>query len=250
MKISQDLTIKRLTVYIFSAIAIVMFVSGCEKTPQYPSALEAGPTPAPRSNLMPGDEIEVKFFYTPQLNEEQMIRPDGSISLQLVGEVTAQGKTPAELREELTSLYAPHVQEKLDVAVIVRSFRNQRVYVGGQVKKPGVIEMPGSLTALDAILEAGGFNMEKAEPKNVIVIRHQGGKRYGYSLDLMPILEGGETQPFLLTAQDIIYVPRTEIAKAGQWVDQHINDLIPKTGFIFTRTTGGNTISFDTSDKY
>lgn len=250
MKYYRNLMVGKLCTMFLVVALIVLLLSGCGSK-RYPNAFESAPQPsAPRSALLPGDEIEVKFFYTPQLNEEQRVRPDGKIALQLVGEVEAEGLAPAELREELMRLYAPHVQEKLDVAVIVRSFRNQRVFVGGQVMTPGIVEMPGRLTVLDAVMEAGGFDMREAEPKNVIVIRHKDGQRYGYSVNLNPILEGGETEPFLLAAQDIVYVPRTEIAKAGQWVDQHINSLIPKTGFIFSRATGGNTITLDTSTRY
>jgi hypothetical protein len=87
-------------------------------------------------------------------------------------------------------------------------------------------------------MQAGGFDMREAEVRNVVVIRHRDGQRYGYSVNLKPALEGGETHPFFLEPQDIVYVPRTKIAKVGQWVDQHINKIIPKTGFIITRTVG------------
>jgi hypothetical protein len=67
---------------------------------------------------------------------------------------------------------------------------------------------------------------------------------------LKSALTGGETQPFFLEAQDIVYVPRTEIAKVGQWVDQHINALVPRTGFIYMRAVGDSTIGINTSSRY
>jgi hypothetical protein len=99
-------------------------------------------------------------------------------------------------------------------------------------------------------MEAGGFDMRQAEVRNVIVIRHKDGKRYGYSLNLKHVMEGNPEHPFLLEAQDIVYVPRTKIAKAGQWIDQHISSLIPKTGFYFSNTKGNSTIGIDTSSRY
>jgi polysaccharide export outer membrane protein len=138
------------------------------------------------------------------------------------------------------------MKEDLEVAVIVRSFQNRRVFVGGQVMSPGVVEIPGKLTVLEAVMQAGGFDMREAEIRNIIVIRHKKDKRYGYSLNLKPMMTGGEIQPFFLEPQDIVYVPRTEIAKAGQWVDQHINRLIPQTGFFFTRVSGNTTIGYRT----
>jgi protein involved in polysaccharide export with SLBB domain len=196
----------------------------------------------------PGDTIEVKFFYTPELNETQVVRPDGKISLQIIGEVTAAGKTPIELRGLLKRLYAPHLKQP-EISVIARTFNNQKVYVGGQVMLPGVVEITGPLTALEAIMQAGGIDFREAEAKNVVVIRHKDGIRYGCLLNLEPSLEGKETQPFYLEAKDIVYVPRTEIAKVNQWIDQHINRIIPQTGFVVDIRNGNTTVGLDTSAR-
>jgi protein involved in polysaccharide export with SLBB domain len=196
--------------------------------------------------LAPGDVVEVKFFYTPQLDELQTVRPDGRIALQLVGEIDVRGKTPSELRGELLKLYEPYLTRP-EITVLIRSFHNRRVFVGGQVNTPGIVEMPGRLTVLEAIMGAGGFDMEQAEVRNVVVIRHKNALRYGYSLDLKPVLAGNEANQFLLEPRDIVYVPRTTIAKVGQWIDQHINKLIPKSGFYYGRTLGRSTIGIDTS---
>jgi polysaccharide export outer membrane protein len=115
---------------------------------------------------------------------------------------------------------------------------------------PGIVEMPAKITVLEAIMQAGGFNMQEAEIQNIVVIRHRENQRYGYSLDLKPIMNGGQTKPFYLQAQDIVYVPRTEIAKVGQWVDQHINRVVPQTGFLFSKRMGDTTIGIDTSSRY
>jgi protein involved in polysaccharide export with SLBB domain len=211
---------------------------GCQFEPTYPTAPETNVVSPPRVALEPGDVVEIKFYYTPQLNVTQTVRPDGKIMLLLVGEIEVQGKTPAELRSELVKRCTPLLEKDPEVAVIVRSFFNRCVFVGGQVMTPGVVEMPGKIHVLKAIMQAGGFDMREAEVRNVVVIRHRDGQRYGYSVNLKPALEGGETHPFFLEPQDIVYVPRTKIAKVGQWVDQHINKIIPKTGFIFTRTSG------------
>jgi protein involved in polysaccharide export with SLBB domain len=194
-----------------------------------------------RLALAPGDVLEVKFFYTPELNELQTVRPDGKIALQLIGEVEVEGKSPTELRSELTELYSRHLKTP-EIAVMVRSFYTRRVYVGGQVMAPGIVEMPGTMTLLEAIMQAGGFNVREAEVRNVVVIRHINGQRYGQSINLKPALSGDEVPPFYLAPKDIVYVPRTAIAKVDQWVDQHINKIIPDTGFNFRRTMGKTTI--------
>jgi protein involved in polysaccharide export with SLBB domain len=105
--------------------------------------------------------------------------------------------------------------------------------------------MPGRLTALEAILQAGGFNADTAEMSNVLIIRHLNGKRYGCALDLISALEGEEHQPFLLEPYDIVYVPQTTIAKINKWIDQHINRIIP-IGFNYTVRRGDTTLGLST----
>jgi protein involved in polysaccharide export with SLBB domain len=145
----------------------------------------------------------------------------------------------------LLKLYASHLKNP-EVAVIVRSFQNRRVFVGGQVMAPGIVQMPGKIHVLEAIMQAGGFDLREAEVRNVVVIRHKDGQRYGYSVNLKPALAGDETEPFFLEPQDIVYVTRTRIAKVNQWVDQNINKIIPETGLIITRTVGRTTIGMGT----
>ncbi len=195
-----------------------------------------------------GDTIDVKFFYTPDLNETQDVRPDGKIALQIIGEVTAAGRTPAQLRWLLEKLYTSH-QKDPEISVIVRSFSNQRVYVGGQVMRPGTIEISDRITALEAIMQAGGVDFKEAQVKNVVIIRHYNGTRYGYMLNMEPILAGKESRPFFLEAKDIVYVPRTEIAKINQWIDQYINKIVPQTGFTYYHRSGNSTIGLDTSGR-
>jgi len=231
---------------VMAGVLLVVTLIGCQSTPLAVSAIELEPEPAPKVTLAPGDVIDIKFFYTPELNHTQAVRPDGKITLQLIGEVEAEGKTPSELRAELLELYLPHLK-KPEVAVIVRSLRNRRVYVGGEVNTPGLIDMPGRLTALEAIMEAGGFNMLTAEVRNVVIIRHKDGRRYGGALDLEEALEGKEVKPFFLEPYDIVYVPQTTIAKVNQWIDQHINKLVPQTGLVYTVPVGTGTVTIDTS---
>jgi polysaccharide export outer membrane protein len=217
---------------------------GCRSSVDGEIPSPAGPATPTRVTLVAGDVVDVRFFYTPELNVTQTIRPDGKISLQLIGEVEAQGKSPEELRGELLRLYQPHLREP-DVAVIVQSFYNRRVFVAGQVLKPSTIPMPGQLTALEAIMEAGGFTLPQAQAGSVVVLRQRDGVRYGYCINLKPALKGGPVDPFYLEPQDVVYVPQTPITEIGQWIDQHINSIIPKTGVVVLTTTGNTTVGYD-----
>jgi polysaccharide export outer membrane protein len=210
-----------------------------------PSEMQSESTP--KLALGPGDIVEFKFFYTPELNDTQTVQPNGKIMLQLVGEVMVQGKTPTELRDELVKLYTPELKRP-EVAVIVRSLHERKVYVGGEVKIPGLIPMPGRLTALQAIMQAGGFNPATAKLSNVVIIRHKNGKRYGCALDFKNVIKGAEEgQPFILEPSDIVFVPQTTIVQVNRWIDQYISKIIPRTGFNYSYIGPQHTIGLDTS---
>jgi protein involved in polysaccharide export with SLBB domain len=176
------------------------------------------------------------------------IQRDGEIQLPFIGTVMAQGKTPTELREELMQLYSKEMKHP-DLVVITRTLVQEQVYVGGEVKSPATINLLGQMTALQAIMRAGGFDMRSAEVKNVVVIRHRDGQRYGCALDFGDVLGGDEGQPFYLEPYDIVWVPRTRIARINQWIDQYINKIVPQTGFFYTYTSGNKTIGIRT-DPY
>ena len=158
----------------------------------------------------------------------------------------AEGKTPLELREELMRLYAGELRHT-DLRVIPLSLVQERVFVGGAVLAPGQMSLVGQMTALHAILRAGGFDMRSASVKNVVIIRHKDGLRYGGALDLSGALEGEEAKPFYLEPYDIVWVPRTTIFKVNQWIDQYINKIVPQTGFQYATRRGRSTIGIDTS---
>lgn len=224
------------------AILMITAFAGCSSAPvaKQPPAAEQAPPPS-RMVLGPGDAIEVKFFYVPELNESQNVRPDGVISLQLVGDVRVAGKTPEEVRDELFRLYTPYVKRP-DVTIIVRTFRDRRIYVGGEVNRPGVFEMPGPLTALEAVMQAGGVNPRTAELETVIVVREKDGKRVGTVLDLRQALKGEPTEPYPLEPHDIVFVPQTKITKVNQFIEQYIEKMVPQVGFIYTQPAGEGTI--------
>jgi len=181
--------------------------------------------------LGPGDVLEIKFLYTPELNVTQVVRPDGKIALQIIGEVTAQGKSPAQLKDHLLQQYTDHLKDP-EIVILVQSLYDRSVFVGGQVVRPSMIEMPAKMTAMEAIMRAGGFDWRQAEPGSVLVIRHEGSRWKGYKLNLKSAIEGTSTDCFFLQPKDIVHVPRSEIAKVDQWIDQHISQLIPDVFYI------------------
>jgi len=231
---------------LFITLLLISLLVGCGHQKTAKTAQEMQAEVITETKLAPGDIIEVKFTYAPQFSEALTIRPDGKLQLQLIGEVTAAEKTPQQLQEELMNLYTPYLKHP-ELAVITRKFYQARIYVGGEVRNPGQIDMPGRMTPLEAIMHAGGFDMRSANVKNVIIIRHKDGKRYGCAIDLRDALEGKAEEPlFYLEPYDIVFVPRTTIVKVNQWIDQYINKIVPETGFLYRYTWGRQTIGIET----
>src|SRR5207249_11173734 len=125
--------------------------TGCQQTAKHPAQLV---TKTP-SYLSAGDVVKITFPAAPELNQSQKIGTDGTLSLPLVGEVHAAGKTPTELQNELANLYKPQLQDN-EVLVTLET-RALPVVVSGAVAKPGKIVLERPATILEAIMEAGGF---------------------------------------------------------------------------------------------
>lgn len=172
-------------------------------------ALLAGlATPPPATNqvitLREGDQLKISFPGSPSLNNVQIIRKDGMITLPLIGDTKAAGETPASLAKKLSDLYAPQISTK-EVIVEAQS-APITIYVTGAVLRPGKILSDHKITALEAVMEAGGFDYTRADMKHVIVIRKETDGTKNYSLDLKAVMDGKSSQPFYLKPEDIIFV--------------------------------------------
>ena len=177
--------------------------------------------------LQPGDELIIKFYTNPELNEEVEVRPDGMISLQLIDDVQAAGLTPAALDAELTKRYTGELANP-QVTVIVRRSSSQRVYVGGEVGSQGVIRLTGGMTIFQAIQKAGGF-AKTAHRKCVVLIRQGAeGKPVGRLIDVREIQTGAHPEDDIpLQPFDVVFVPRSKIANVDVFVDQYIRQALP-----------------------
>lgn len=155
--------------------------------------------------LREGDQVKISFPGTPNLDETEQIRLDGKISLPLVGDVQASGLTPNQLQQNLVKMYAPQISSS-DVTVAIES-SSFPVYVTGCVLAPGRILSNQPLTALEAVMQAGGFDYSRANLRNIHVIRRDNGSSQSYVLNLKAVLNGSQKNDFYLQPDDIIYVP-------------------------------------------
>jgi polysaccharide export outer membrane protein len=193
----------RCGVLIFAAGGLLL-LSACQ-TGNFSSLDEQKLIQADPIVLREGDTVRVSFPGAPNLNAGQIIKRDGRISMQMVGEVQAAGLTVKQLEDELLKLYGPQLQTK-EVSVAVDA-SNFPVYVTGAVVRPGKIMPDRPMTALEAVMEAGGFDFTKANQSGVTVIRHENGRVDHIKVNLKKALQGNETEPFNLKPGDIVYVP-------------------------------------------
>jgi polysaccharide export outer membrane protein len=192
----------RLSVF-FLVMALVF--SGCQSPAPNPIPPEwKAQTPGA---LAAGDVLKLTFPGAPELNQAQKIRADGKVSLPLIGETYAAGKQLGELQRELSRLYEPQLKNS-EVLVTLES-SSTAVYVGGAVAKPGKVVLDRPMTALEAIMEVGGFTPDLANPKKVSIIRTVKGQQTTQIIDLSPGLRGESSEAFYLRAFDVVYVPQS-----------------------------------------
>jgi polysaccharide export outer membrane protein len=200
--------IHRLPLLKCSMILLTIFTfTGCKTSQTSETSKHIAPVKAHAEMIVlrEGDDLKISFPGSSNLDTTQQIRRDGKIVLPLVGEVQAAGETPDELQQNLIKLYEPQISSK-EVMVAVESAVFP-VYVTGCVIRPGTVSTDQPITALEAIMGAGGFDYTKANLKAVRVIRRENGTSESYTVNLKIVMQGKDNDPFYLKPDDIVYVP-------------------------------------------
>lgn len=230
--------------FVLIIIALVLVFGCATQNANVPeaTALATPQKPSPYI-IQPGDELDIKFFYNPELNETVAVRPDGKISLQLIDEIQAASLQPSELDRTLTDLYSRELKKPV-ITVIVRSFTGQQVYIGGEVNTPGLVTLPPGITPLQAVFQSGGFK-ETAQPAETLIIRKgPDNQPVPLRIDLAAVMNAnGQGADFQLQPDDIVYVPKSGIAKLNKFVSQYIEEL-----FLFRGVSLGFSYPLRTDD--
>ena len=151
--------------------------------------------------LSAGDVISISFSAANELSQSQKIRIDGKISLPMIGEVTAAGKSIKSFQSELSQLYQSELQNP---EVVINLVTNAEIiYVIGEVMSPGKVFLDREMTAFEAIMESGGFS-DLANLKKITLTRLEDGKFKEYELNF----KDDERPAFYLKAYDAITVSR------------------------------------------
>jgi protein involved in polysaccharide export with SLBB domain len=227
------------------SILILCFLAACASSASRPlpsnSAGVLNPSePVQEYKLRAGDQLDIKFFYNSELNEQVTVRPDGRIALQLIHEIMVAGLTPAQLTDLLTKQYASELDSP-EITVIVRSFGGQMVYVDGEVYKPGMLNMIAPMTVLQSLSQAGGVK-DTAKRKEILIIRRGlDNKPVVLVMNMEKVIDGTETsQDLTLMPFDIVYVPKSSIANLNVWVDQYLRKNIPVGAGVYYNLDNGN----------
>ena len=193
----------------------------------------------PPYRLYPGDEVEVTVLSAPELSKTVTVQPDGRIALPLIGAVMVSDRTIEDVQRTLAQAYSAQLLRP-DVTVAAKA-APLKVFVGGEVGTPGVFDMVGDSDAMRAIVQAGGLKPGGDLRRVILLRRGPDGRGMVREVNLSRGLKAPGADLAPLRRFDVIYVPRTGIAKANQAVQQYIRDLSPMTlGFSYAVGPGDN----------
>ena len=154
----------------------------------------------------PNDVLTIFVWKETELSRDVTVMPDGKITYPLIGEITAQGQTASELKKAIADKLQNFVTAP-EVTVIVKESRSQVVYAIGKLTRPGPIALAPGMTVMQALSAAGGF-AEWADPKNILIVRRDGGKETQLRFNYKEFTSGENLQQnILLKPGDTLVVP-------------------------------------------
>lgn len=194
--------------------------------------LAPGPNPAGGAvvdiatyRVAPGDILDIKFPYHPEENQRAPVRNDGIVNLPVTGDIEAAGLTIGEIQTLIIEKSKATLKGP-EVSIVIAQLAEHKVFVTGQVAKPGFVPFRQGMTSLQAIVERGGF-LDDAKMTDVVHLHRRGSATETRKLDLEEAFEGTAADRNVLAPNDIIIVPRTFIGDADVFVDQWIRGLLP-----------------------
>jgi polysaccharide biosynthesis/export protein len=192
-----------------------------QKPPQTPAQPPAAAKPALPGPVVPtgpvvqtepgftigaGDVLGVLVWRDPEMSGDVTVRNDGKITLPLIRDIEAAGMTPNDLAEHIQTAVREYVTDA-SVTVVVRQMNSRRVFITGEVARPGAYSLSTSMTVMQLIAVAGGLN-EFAESKSISIMRVEGGKTRTFPFDYKNVANGKKAaQNIVLKPGDTVVVP-------------------------------------------
>lgn len=178
----------------------------------------------------PGDELKISVWKNQDLDRTLRVDPLGDIFFPLAGKIHAEGMGTEDLREKITAKLGRYISNP-QVNVEVVNFRSRKIYITGEVQRPGRLVIEDSLNIMDAVSISGGFTND-ADKKKVILIRPSDAVLEISTFNVENLLEEGDlTQMVSLKKGDMIYVPPTKIANLARYCDNLARILAPVLNF-------------------
>lgn len=166
----------------------------------------AGVVTPPDYVIGPDDVLAIVFWREQDLSSEVAVRPDGKISLPLLNDIQASGLTPEQLRGSLTQAATRYVEDPA-VTVVVKAINSRKVFITGEIGKPGPYPLSGPTTVLQLIAMAGGVD-EYAKSDRVVVMRTENGKTVSHRFNYKQVTQGKNLQQNIeLKPGDTVIVP-------------------------------------------
>ena len=181
--------------------------------------------------LQPGDQLEVHHILDPDYSAVLTVAPDGAINVPGIKQsVGARGQTVLGLQTELNRLYRSNdVLAHPFFSITLRAFGSLQVFVGGEVQRPGYLELTGGERRVLQVITSGGGFLPTARRDEVIILRTTpDGEQQIFAVDLTKALSGEDlAQNVRIRPLDVVMVPRSDIASLDVWVDQYIRQALP-----------------------
>lgn len=213
------------------AFALVVACGG-QPAPQLDGAAAASlmlppqPEVSPTYRIQVGDELHVRFTYQPEMNEALPVRPDGRITLATTGEIVAAGMTPGELEQVVEDMSSVRLRDP-EVTIIVTKMGEQRIYVGGEVLRPGYVVLQSGMTPLQAIVHSGGFRRTAKIDSVLLLTPGRDGEFTAARMNMKQVVEEGVPERVRLGSGDVVFVPATWISDMNDVVNLYVRGLIP-----------------------
>ena len=168
--------------------------------------------------LHPGDVLDIEYRYTPEFNQTVSVQPDGYVSLQIGGDLKVAGRNLEQVRNLILARRATRL-ESPELTVVLKEFQKPYVVVSGEVVQPGKFELRENLTAIQAVLLAGGFK-DSAKSSQILVFRKLNADTAEVrSLNFKTLKRTSDLENDLtLQPGDMILVPRNRISKIERYV--------------------------------
>ncbi len=186
-------------------------VAACVQYPEAPAAPPGGQATTPDYLIGPGDQLEIFVWRNPELSRNLPVRPDGRISVPLIEDLSAAGKTPTALARDIESVLKQYVQDPI-VTVIVTGFVgpfNQQVRVVGEATQPQALPYREKMTVLDVMISVGGLT-EFAAGNRAVVVRQAAGDEQSFRVRLDDLLRDGDVSANVaLLPGDVLIIPQS-----------------------------------------